>query len=168
MEKLIMNSLPELFKQLQAERQRSIEKTGLLTEKLEEHRRKTADVSSEITRLEGEIAEVVASGGDPSAQLRKLRSMRDSFRDLQNVSFLAEKAVDSNQAEVKRITSAMATVFQKSLIETRNRISESLQAELVVLESQIAAWREAVFTVTGELDLETPNSGTEIVLEGLR
>lgn len=168
MKKIIMDSLPERFMQLQQERQQAKERLVVLAGKLEEHRRKVADTSGEIKRLEAEIAEVVAIGGDPATQLRKIRSNRDSMSDLQNVVVLAENAVEAAKGVSAKISKQMEEIFQKSIMEARNVVAEGLQTELQDIENRVNEWRTVVFSMSDQLGLPAPNSGTEIILLGLR
>lgn len=168
MKKLIHDALPETFKQLQRDRQQAQAKIVTLTEKLDEHRRKVAEATGEIKRLEAEIAEIVSSGGDPAGLLRKLRSHRDGLGDLQNVVVLAEGAVEAAKGGEARITKEMEKVFQKSVMETRNVIAEELQEELATIENRLSLWRDAIFSTAEDLNLAAPASGTEIILHGLK
>jgi len=168
MKKLIHDALPETFKQLQRDRQQAMEKISTLEKKLSEHRQRVTEAANQIKMLEGEIAEVVSSGGDPAGQLRKLRSQREGIGDLQNVVTLAEGAVASAQADEARITKEMEKALQAVILGVRNFVSEGLQEEIAAIEGKVNDWRSAVFSVAKELDLAAPSSGDEIVLSGLK
>ncbi len=168
MKETILSSLPERFSQLQQERQQADERVAVLTGKLEEHRRRIETAVAEIKRLESEIAKTVSSGGDPAGQLRKIRSLRDGLGDLQNVVDLADNAVEAAKDVSAKISKQMQEVFQKAIMEARNVVSEDLQAELQDIENRVNEWRTVVFSTSEQLGLPTPNSGTEIILTGLK
>ena len=168
MKKLIHDALPETFKQQQRDRQQAMEKISTLEKKLSEHRQRVTEAANQIKMLEGEIAEVVSSGGDPAGQLRKLRSVREGLADMQNVVGLAENAVEAAQAEEARIRKEMERSLQATILGVRNFVAEGLQAEITAIEGKVNEWRTAVFGVAEELELAAPSSGDEIILTALR
>lgn len=168
MKKFILDSLPEKFAQLQSERQQADGKLAALTGRLAEHRQALIDETSMIQRLEKEISQTVAAGGDPGMLLKTLRPRRDAVSDLRGVIELSEAAIHTATDAQKHITAQLNALLQQAVISARNRIAERLQAQLDDTVGELDAWRAAVFEAAEELSLPAPLAGGEIVLTGLR
>jgi len=168
MKNKILEALPDSFRKLQQARQQAMARITTLEEKLDEHRQRVTEATTEIKRLEAEIAEIVGGGDDPAGLLRKIRSQRDMIADLQNVVGLAENAVEAAKAEETRITKEMERSLQTTILGVRNFFASALQDELAAIEGKVNLWRDTVFTVADELGLPAPSSGDEIILHGLK
>ena len=165
---LILNTLPDRFRDLQTQRSEWLAKKEALSSKLDDHRAKTVAATAELRRLENEIDSTVAAAGDPGAQLKKLRAMRDAVRDFENVEIITEQVIEGAQNEISKLNVEMAAILQAATIRARNALGDQLQEKVDEIESAITAWAGAVFEAAERFGLGTPASGSEIVLRGLR
>ncbi len=165
---LILSTLPDRFRDLQTQRSEWLAKKEALSSKLDDHRAKTVAATAELRRLENEIDSTVAAAGDPGAQLKKLRAMRDAVRDFENVEIITEQVIEGAQNEISKLNVEMAAILQAATIRARNALGDQLQEKVDEIESAITAWAGAVFEAAERFGLGTPASGSEIVLRGLR
>lgn len=168
MESLILDILPDRFRELQEMRAEQQAKAEALGGKLDVHRAKTTVATAELRRHENEIASTVAAAGDPAQQLAKLRKLRDVVKDLESIEVIAENAQEGVQNEIRKINVELAALLQAAVIQARNTLGDQLQAEVDVIEAAIREWGACVFETAERFALETPASGGEIILKGLR